>query len=82
MKLTGNEIFIDVEYLNGKLIDLRELLELLSDYFKYTDDYISKNPEILISLYPQYAALCRACIDAAENIQTINGILQEPSADI
>lgn len=50
------------------LKDLRGILELLTDYFKYDVEYIKENPLLVAIRYRQYGALNSVSIDAVDRI--------------
>jgi len=69
MKITKEKI--DINSIDCKLIDLRHLLLLHWDYFKYTRDYVENNIYHLTHGYNQQAALVSAMIDIVELTQSM-----------
>jgi hypothetical protein len=57
-----------IEALESDLESLRNLLELLSDFFNPSINYIKENPASIILGYKKYGSLNYACIDYIDNM--------------
>ena len=78
MKLACDKKHICLEDVESELINLRNLLCLLYDHFKYDDDYMNKETVAEITCqYNYYGSLNSACINAVDNIQALLNIVQE-----
>jgi len=70
----------DIEDIESQLIDLRNLTELLYDYFKYSQDYIEENPFCLFHGYRLNASLTSAIIDVIDDTQEMINYVQNNEA--
>ena len=69
MNTTVIKNYTTLEDVEVNLINLRNLMELLYEYFDYPEDYVKKNPAELGLDYSKYGALTCVCIDAVDSIR-------------
>ena len=77
MKLAVSKKYIDLEDVESNLIDLRNLTELLWDYFKWDNDYVKANPYAITCGYRLNGSLVSAIMDAIDNTQEMLSMVQE-----
>jgi len=68
LKMENPEHEDTLENLESDLMDLRGVLDLLYDYFKYDKDYVRENLCSVALMYSQYGCLSSVCINEVDRM--------------
>ena len=59
---------VDVETIQALLLELRDLMDLLCEYFRWGTEFIEQDPNMLIIGYRKYGALTSACLSFVDKV--------------